>query len=191
MIEKIPETPPPQTTPPEVTKQAGVSSGQKVTSTPPPTPEELEQLFETALSQLQGKGVSSDVNLDILGEILKILQEMTVAIQRMAKAQAEELNFPTKMQALYTKLMGNVKIYTADDFDHKDLDKNINQANSANQTSSAITERLRMYRDMQGEDAKKMQAAINTSDEAQKSMLEFMQTWLQKQREWLASITRQ
>ena len=124
-----------------------------------------------------------------------MLTKVTQTMQKIATIQAEELSLPTKMQALYTKLMADVKLYNSSDppstVTDKDSDSDkVSKIGIANQESSNKIEQFRNLRDMQGEDAKKIQSTINASNDAQKGMLDLMQTMKQKQREWMASIFR-
>lgn len=144
-----------------------------------------------AMENLASKFNDDSVSLDILLEVMANLSLMTRTLQKIAMAQADELSFTSKMQAAYTTMMSNVKVWTEYDFDPKmDAKEKLDKINLKNNESSILTERLRSNRDMMGEDAKKIQSTLNASDDAQKGMLDFMQTFLQKQREWLSGIFR-
>lgn len=154
--------------------------------------EDLEKIFD----DLPEGGPS----LDILAEVMLNLGAMLRTLQRIATTQAEALSTPTKMQALYTKLMGAYRPYNDTDnkppgWNNEDSgwdDKNTRwqMISNANQAQSNTIEKLRSQRDMVADGAKQQQSAINTSDDAQKGMLDFLQTLLQKNREWLSAIFR-
>jgi len=144
-----------------------------------------------AMENLASRFNDDSVSLDILLEVMANLSLMTRTLQKIAMAEADEMGFTSKGLAAYTKLMNEVKIWTEADFDPKmDAKEKLDKINQKNNESSIITERLRSNRDMLSEDAKKIQSTINASDDAQKGMLDFMQTFLQKQREWLSGIFR-
>jgi hypothetical protein len=155
--------------------------------------DQIKEAITNALNNLVDK--SDEESTYILNDLFDILSIITQIIQKIARTQANDLTQLTKMQAAYTKMQGNVKIYNTSNPPSnvvwgKDDEKTVlEKIGQANQEQSIVIERLRNLRDMLAEDAKKLQAKINASDDAQKGMLDFMQTYLQKMREWLASIT--
>ena len=165
------------------------------------TQEELNKAMERAVGKLGGEEGGKTAN--ILFILMAILSKMTQTLQAIASTQADSLKNPTEMQRLYTTLMGKIKIWDVNnpppEVNRKDLlpdaDKDkrsdaLQKIGLANSRQNALLENLRSQRDIQGENAKKIQSTINTSDDAQKGMLDFMQTFLQAMREWLAGIFR-
>ena len=150
-----------------------------------------EQSAALVVKMVFGGNGDAAASLDILNELMATLSSMARTLQKIAKLQAESLTLPTKMQALYTKLMGEVKIWTIKDFtgDEKEEQK-ISKCSIANNKSGIITDRFRSCRDMMGDTAKAIQSTISTSDDAQKAMLEFLQTFLQKLRECASTLFR-
>ena len=158
---------------------------------------EMETEVKKAMEKLIEKSGDKDpVALSILERIFNILSLMTKTIQQTALLQAKELDFTTARQKLYIKAQSEVKLYNTTTNlppDAKpgepmsDLLAKVNNANSAVQNT---IENIRGLREMQGEDAKKIQATMNVSDDAQKGLLEFQQNLLQKMRELLTLLWR-
>jgi hypothetical protein len=170
------------------------------------TQEELNKAIERA-GKLDDEGDGPKIlpTYDVMASLMLLLSQMARTLQETAVVQAASMDFPTKMQKLFAKLMGEVKLYDIknlppgldkkyfnNDGTIKDdqLSNVLNQIGLANAQQNKLIEDLRILREMQGEDAKGIQSMINASDDAQKGMLDFMQTFLQKAREWLASIYR-
>lgn len=160
--------------------------------------DEIKKAMEKAVGKLESKEGKDTAN--ILFILMAILSKMTQTLQAIASTQAESLKNPTEMQRLYTTLMGKIKIYDVNNLppgvspgDLNDKDKRsdaLQKIGLANSRQNALLENLRSQRDIWGEVAKKVQSTINTSDDAQKGMLDFMQTFLQAMREWLSGIFR-
>lgn len=155
--------------------------------------ETLAEAMQHAATVLGARDVAST---DVLNSILSMFSKMTTTIQQMAMTQADQLQFQTEMQNLYTTLMSKVPIYDTTthlppDWNAKDDDQTkIQKVNLANSNNAIITDRLRNLRDMCGDNAKQIQAGLNTSVDAQKNMLDFMQTLVQQLRDWSSNIYR-
>lgn len=155
--------------------------------------DKLKQAITDAVSNVVDK--SDEEATDVMNEVFEILSIITSIIQKLARTQAKDLFDLTKLANIYTKMQGEVKIYSKNNYPPdiewgKDDEKTIHdKIQNANQNQQIVIERIRNLKDMVVEDMKKLQSLINTTDDAQKGMLDFMQTFIQKLREWLASIT--
>lgn len=171
-----------------------VKQESKKNEPPPLSDAELSELNIMMKKAVVKLGSTEPQLTNILAIIMANLTKMTQSLQNFAMTQAKELEYLTKMQDLYTSLISKIPIYdTQKNLPYgvsKDDEKVLDKVGNANQRMSAITEGLRNLRDMLAEDAKRKQTEINTSDDAQKGMLDFMQNFMQKQREWLQSIFR-
>ena len=118
---------------------------------------------------------------NVLNDCIRLLTQMTAASQRIGVALANNLTFETNMQGLYTNMMSKIPIYDiakdgktlSGSDDKKDW---VSFTNDKNQQMSIVTDRLRSYRDISSDNAKKIQSGLNQADDAQKSFTDLLST---------------
>ena len=102
---------------------------------------------------------------NVLNDCIHLLTLMTQASQRIGVALANNLTFETNMQGLYTNMMSQIPIYDIQR-DGKTLSNGstdtkdwVSNTNDKNQQMSILTDRLRSYRDISSDNAKRSNPA--------------------------------
>lgn len=139
--------------------------------------EKLDKILTTVMTQ-------PSLNTNILNRIIRLLTDLLPLLQNLATAQANQLDLPTKMQTLYTELIAKAPIYTKE---------NVPKGGDVTQMNNNValwTDRLRSYRDVWSDTAKKTQSNINITQEAVSQQVDMLTTFLQQLRELCSLITR-
>jgi hypothetical protein len=139
--------------------------------------EKLDKIFTQVMTQ-------PSLNTNILNRIIRLLTDLLPVLQNLATAQAKQLDLPTKMQALYTEMIAKAPIYTKENVPKGE------DATTMNNNVAMWTDRLRSYRDVWSDTAKKTQSNINITQEAVNQQVDMLTTFLQQLRELCSLITR-
>ncbi len=145
---------------------------------------ELEEIVK-ALTEAQGTS-----NSNIINRIIRLLIEMVTVMQHVGTSQAALLNFPTKMQAMYTDLIAKAPVYTKNGGGGTIKEDDDNKRSELNGKIQNYTDKLRSYRDFWSDTAKKLQSNINTTNEAVSQQTDLLTTFFQQLRELGSLISR-
>ena len=74
---------------------------------------QFEGVAKKIIEQLGSKGGEATSN--VLNEVLNLVNEMARALQKVTISQAQRLEFATHMNALYTKVRGEIKHVTPEE----------------------------------------------------------------------------
>lgn len=165
---------------------------------PPPTPkpEEVKSLslpqdIQDELDKIiQEIAKLPPINGDILNRIMRLIMQLLPSLQYLGTVQANQLEFPTAMQRLYTDLIAKAPIYTSDGANGTTLVADAATRDQMNETTRIHTEKLRGYRDTWSDIAKKQQSHLNITNEAVNQQTDLLTTFLQQLRELVSLITR-
>ena len=161
-------------------KEVETGKGTEISAEAKISNEEFEKL-EQLIGKLMEKPPS---NSSVLNRVMRLLTELLPIMQNLAAAQAKQLDLPTRMQTLYTELIAKAPLYTKAQID------NDSERSEKNNQVGIWTDRLRSYRDVWTDLAKKTQSNINTTNEAVNQQVDLLTTFLQQLRELVSLMTR-
>ena len=161
-------------------KEVETGKGTEILASAEISNEEFEKL-EQLIGKLMEKPPS---NSSVLNRVMRLLTELLPIMQNLAAAQAKQLDLPTRMQTLYTELIAKAPLYKKADID------NDSERSEKNNQVGIWTDRLRSYRDVWTDLAKKTQSNINTTNEAVNQQVDLLTTFLQQLRELVSLMTR-
>lgn len=132
------------------------------------------------------------VDTIILNRIFGLLVSMIQVLQQVGIAQAQRLTFFTNWQSAYTDEMTQIHAFVKDNDDTIDGGDSVEGAirNDLNQINSTYTEQIRANNSTLSDSAKALQAAVNSTNDAQQQQATQATTILQQMGTILSSIFR-
>ena len=112
----------------------------------------------------------------VIWRVMRLLIELVQSMEQVAIVQTERLRFHTQYQNAYTQLQSQIPVFLKSD--KLPIDDTLrNELNSS--FNANLMDNLRALRDIQADNAKKVQSNINVTQDSRGSLIEMVASFLQ------------